>query len=141
FSAPGYLLARRAYRINDGMPFPGERAAVGALISFAILAVIALPAYRWDFSLAVVLTLFFAVALALVTASGAHRDIPAVAECPRSIRALIARHGVLLMASAGLAALTIPFARYFFDGEDMLYFIGVTRKYIDAGHVFGANVI
>lgn len=141
FGAPGYLLARRAYKVSGSVPFPGERAAVGVLISFVILSVIAIPAYRWDLPIVMAVALYAAVAVALVAFAGAYRCRPHRCELALIFRVFFARHGVLLIAGVGVAALTIPFARYFPDGADMLYFVGVTRKYVDAGHLFGANVI
>jgi hypothetical protein len=129
FSLPGYVFAIGLYGRCGWTALPGERAAIGGLVVFAILGVLALPAFAFDLPLSVIMAVYVVpVVVAAVILHG--RQMFPIGRLPAAILDGVRRDWLLLLFGAAAFAMTVPFCRYYPDGADMLYFVGVVRKYI-----------
>jgi hypothetical protein len=138
FVFPGYVLACRVYARFGDEPLATERAAVGAVVAFGLLSLIALPAWVFNWSFGVIFGLYATASALLVRfVPGAPSVRDALAAAGRGI----VRDWLLLLGGVLLAAGIVPFARLYGDGQDVLYFIGVVRRYMAFGHPSMTNVI
>ncbi len=140
FVLPCYVFAIGLYDRRGWTHLPSERIAVGGIVAFAVLGVIALPAYGFDFSLPLIAAVYLASVLAVVIVLH-RRAMLAIRRVPGAVMQAVRRDWLLLLCGAAAFLITVPFCRYYPEGTDVLYFVGVVRKYIAIGHVTQANVI